>query len=908
MVIVLSVIILYRTILIAPANYSLPGDLYTNSYFDDALRVSVRTLKEIPLWDYHQFSGIGFLSHPITRPFYISTPWVILAKTVDLGIRWDYLVHLIIAGLGTYYLLRVLKINHWGAVFGAIAYATSGGLFVNQLFTNSTFVIGYAWLPLWLGTLWKTIFDENWTTAVGCGLIMALIILGGNGTILVFLSLIAPFIIILRVIELLRQPKKLIRLIGLIGLIGLVAFVLSAVKLLPTIEFLTHYSDRAANTFERSEWAWAEPRLTAILKPQWDIASNVFFVLFMGWLVPLLAIPGYFLFKNWRFQILSLLWLVLFAWLSFGRTAEPNLFAKLFTVWPGFSSFQYLARFQGIILVLLIIWAAGFVGWLAETKLFKRQQWLIIIPIGLIAVLLSENFLFINHNFKLVSRTSERTDLTSDSRQSKFLAAQLSAPPKIFFEQNQVKTEIAVKNVGDTIWADNVSAQIQLEDQSQTEKITHPTKPNEIAVFRLAVARKSQAPQTLFFELTAQHGTEHEAFGKAIKLADLSFDNRGLTVLNLAKPGTLAANLPPWIADALEYGSWNQRVLIYPYQTAPLFNNHDLLTYDFQNANGINSAQLKNYFTEISAGSAVGQLYAGGEEIFKERWQKMLGAYNVKYLVTPETSGLVKATSQVPIYWGTMNLYENKFFLPRIQSPQVTYLLIAPDTDSDQLYRKSQAITALPAFDYQKIALFAITPAQYRNLKTPDRQKFASIIIERTTGPQPATGNLPILSINYNEKLEKFDLKREGGIPQERKILVLDNEATTALSQQFGAISDHSSAIPFTMTNYHNNQVIFKATTDRPNQPIILADVYYPGWRVKVDGRAMPVYPANGSLRGITIEKPGEHTVEFRFRPMSFLIGAIISAIGWLGLIGWLWFSRSRALRDKLPLIRPRRA
>jgi hypothetical protein len=74
---------------------------------------------------------------------------------------------------------------------------------------------------------------------------------------------------------------------------------------------------------------------------------------------------------------------------------------------------------------------------------------------------------------------------------------------------------------------------------------------------------------------------------------------------------------------------------------------------------------------------------------------------------------------------------------------------------------------------------------------------------------------------------------------------------------------------------------------------LVLGDVYYPGWEARLDGRPVPVYRADYALRGVVVP-PGEHTVEFVFRPRSFYAGASISTATVLALLA-------------LPLVRRRR-
>lgn len=73
-------------------------------------------------------------------------------------------------------------------------------------------------------------------------------------------------------------------------------------------------------------------------------------------------------------------------------------------------------------------------------------------------------------------------------------------------------------------------------------------------------------------------------------------------------------------------------------------------------------------------------------------------------------------------------------------------------------------------------------------------------------------------------------------------------------------------------------------TRTNNNGIAVLADTYYPGWHAYVDGKETQIFHANFLFRGIYLPK-GQHIVEFRYIPMSFYIGCVISAITGLGLI-----------------------
>ncbi len=61
---------------------------------------------------------------------------------------------------------------------------------------------------------------------------------------------------------------------------------------------------------------------------------------------------------------------------------------------------------------------------------------------------------------------------------------------------------------------------------------------------------------------------------------------------------------------------------------------------------------------------------------------------------------------------------------------------------------------------------------------------------------------------------------------------------------------------------------------------LVLADSYYPGWRVTVDGQPATLLCADTGLRAVFLS-PGQHDVEFQFHPTSWIVGQWASIVAW---------------------------
>jgi hypothetical protein len=100
-----------------------------------------------------------------------------------------------------------------------------------------------------------------------------------------------------------------------------------------------------------------------------------------------------------------------------------------------------------------------------------------------------------------------------------------------------------------------------------------------------------------------------------------------------------------------------------------------------------------------------------------------------------------------------------------------------------------------------------------------------------------------------------------------------------------------------TVVEHGPQRVELKAVLDRPGL-VILADTYYPGWRLTIDGEPATIYRANRLMRGAAVPA-GEHTLVYTYRPQSFRVGAVASIAGLVALTALVASSRRGA--DRAP-------
>jgi hypothetical protein len=77
------------------------------------------------------------------------------------------------------------------------------------------------------------------------------------------------------------------------------------------------------------------------------------------------------------------------------------------------------------------------------------------------------------------------------------------------------------------------------------------------------------------------------------------------------------------------------------------------------------------------------------------------------------------------------------------------------------------------------------------------------------------------------------------------------------------------------IVRYEPERVVVNATAHTTSE-LVLTDLYYPGWKVTVDGKPSVLHRVDFLLRGTTLA-PGRHRVEFRYEPGSWRAGWVLS-------------------------------
>ena len=120
---------------------------------------------------------------------------------------------------------------------------------------------------------------------------------------------------------------------------------------------------------------------------------------------------------------------------------------------------------------------------------------------------------------------------------------------------------------------------------------------------------------------------------------------------------------------------------------------------------------------------------------------------------------------------------------------------------------------------------------------------------------------------------------------------------TVYLDRIFPDQQDSQPGIPvqYTITNYKRRTGEISVDLQHNKDGfLVLNEIYYPGWRVYVDGQEREMLKADGLFRAVRVEAP-MNLVEWVFQPRSFFIGGFVSLLTLSAMI--LFFIRSSLKR-----------
>ena len=151
----------------------------------------------MPLWNPYENAGVPLAADTTSSVFYPAK--LIFALPLDGTLAYNLYVvsHVVLTAAGSFWLAR-----HWGASvlaagLAAVSYAFCGTVLFQ--YANVVFLVGAAWLPCSLMLADRMLRQRSWSSALGLGVVWALMITGGDPQMAYNAALIAAlYALILR--------------------------------------------------------------------------------------------------------------------------------------------------------------------------------------------------------------------------------------------------------------------------------------------------------------------------------------------------------------------------------------------------------------------------------------------------------------------------------------------------------------------------------------------------------------------------------------------------------------------------------------------------------------------------------------------------------------------------------------
>ncbi|MBI4378926.1 MAG: YfhO family protein [Nitrospinae bacterium] len=114
----------------------------------------------------------------------------------------------------------------------------------------------------------------------------------------------------------------------------------------------------------------------------------------------------------------------------------------------------------------------------------------------------------------------------------------------------------------------------------------------------------------------------------------------------------------------------------------------------------------------------------------------------------------------------------------------------------------------------------------------------------------------------------------EFDIDLSKEVLIESDTGPLALAEGKGRVS---------FISHKPNEVLVQVNA-QGNKILVMSEVYYPGWRVYIDGKEDKIFRVNGILMGVLVPD-GNHLIQMVYVPVSFKIGLAISVLAWIVVI-----------------------
>lgn len=339
------------------------GDVLAGAAIFEDYAVERMAAGHLPLWNPFIFAGMPFFESMTWSAFVYPSYWIWTVVEQGMGVDLPRLfflfLHYVLAGFGTYFLLRSRAVSRAGSVVAGLAFMISPHLVGLATIGHGGKVLTAAYIPLVLMAAIRLLETGSRRWMAALALFGGLQFLARHVQVSYYTWLIVGlFLVYYAVAEIRsgRRPATLGRPVGML-LGGVVLSAALAAVLLVPVRAYSEFSTRAAQSggmgFEQAVmWSFHPKEMMSFLVPSFHGLANETYwgpmpfnqvSHYFGYTVLALAAVAAFVRRNRDTGFLVLLFAV-GVFFAFGRYIEP-VYRLLYNLLPGFSRFRVPALF-----------------------------------------------------------------------------------------------------------------------------------------------------------------------------------------------------------------------------------------------------------------------------------------------------------------------------------------------------------------------------------------------------------------------------------------------------------------------------------------------------------------------------------------------------------------------------------
>lgn len=196
---------------------------------------------------------------------------------------------------------------------------------------------------------------------------------------------------------------------------------------------------------------------------------------------------------------------------------------------------------------------------------------------------------------------------------------------------------------------------------------------------------------------------------------------------------------------------------------------------------------------------------------------------------------------------------------------------------------------------------FSVWLEKLGELSWSDQEKILGAANVKAVIRSDQDGNLvidPISQENIKNRFQWYSCATVANLEQNVLDLTFERLATT---KSPCIIVESNSKL--TTTSYQNSAPRIGNVVDNVNEIVVqvntpengwleITDIGYPGWTVLIDGEKAQLLKADFIFRSVFVPK-GDHLIQILYQPWTFTVGAWISGMGWIILLGWIFLKKT---------------